>query len=219
MITEIRGAVLDVNLPDDVINDPRVRVFETSKKAILDIALIDTKVHLLDFTSRKRLQAYALALENQLLNLPEVNSINRRGYLQEEIQVKASPKKLIKFEIPFNTVMREIENNHVRQPAGTIETQNEPKVTLLSELDSVDKLKNLVIQGGFEGQVVRLNEVADIVQGYEKNNTVSKINGHEGIILSVVKNSSSGILETLNSVNKVINDFKVNNLKNISIEL
>ena len=218
-ITEIRGAVLDVNLPDDVIDDPRVRVFKTSKKAILDIALIDTKFHLLDFASRKRLQKYALALENHLLNLPEVNSINRRGYLQEEIQVKAFPKKLIKYEIPFNTVMKEIQSNHVRQPAGTIEAQNEPKVTLLSELDSVEKLGNLVIQGGFEGQVVRLSEVADVIEGYEKNKTVSKINGHEGIILSVVKNSSHGILETLNVVNKVIDDFKANNLANTSIEL
>ena len=218
-ITEIRSAVLDVNLPDDVINDPTVRVFKTSKKAILDIALLDKDVHLLDFQSRRRLQKYALDLENQLLNLPEVNSVNRRGYLQEELQVKASPEKLIKFEIPFNTVMREIKSNHVRQPAGTIEAQNEPKVTLLSEFDSVDKLKNLVIQGGFEGQVVRLGEVADIIEGYEKNSSVSKINGHEGIILSVVKNSSSGILETLDSVNKIIANFKVNNLANVSIEL
>jgi len=218
-ITEIRSAVLDVNLPDDVINDPTVRVFKTSKKAILDIALLDKDVHLLDFQSRRRLQKYALDLENQLLNLPEVNSVNRRGYLQEELQVKASPEKLIKFEIPFNTVMREIKSNHVRQPAGTIEAQNEPKVTLLSEFDSVDKLKNLVIQGGFEGQVVLLSEVADIIEGYEKNSSVSKINGHEGIILSVVKNSSSGILETLDSVNKIIANFKVNNLANVSIEL
>ena len=218
-ITEIRSAVLDVNLPDDVINDPTVRVFKTSKKAILDIALLDKDVHLLDFQSRRRLQKYALDLENQLLNLPEVNSVNRRGYLQEELQVKASPEKLIKFEIPFNTVMREIKSNHVRQPAGTIEAQNEPKVTLLSEFDSVDKLKNLVIQGGFEGQVVLLSEVADIIEGYEKNSSVSKINGHEGIILSVVKNSSSGILETLDAVNKIIANFKVNNLANVSIEL
>ncbi len=218
-ITEIRSAVLDVDLPSDVIDDPRVRVFETSKKAILDIAFIDKDVHLLDFKSRRRLQKYSFALENQLLNLPEVNSVNRRGYLQEELQVKASPEKLIKYEIPFNTVMREIENNHVRQPAGTIETQNEPKVTILSELNSVDKLKNLVIQGGFEGQVVRLSEVADVIDGYEKNSTVSKINGHEGIILSVVKNSSYGILETLKAVNKVIDNFKVNNLANVSIEV
>lgn len=219
VIADIRAETLDVDLPDDVIDDPRIRVFETSKKAILDIALIDTKVHLLDFKSRKRLQKYALALENQLLNLPEVNSVNRRGYLQEELQVKAYPEKLIKYEIPFNAVMREIKSNHVRQPAGTLETQNEPKVTLLSELNSVAKLEKLVIQGGFGGQVVRLNEVAEIAQGYEKNNTVSKINGHEGIILSVVKNSSSGILETLRAVNKILDNFQVNNLENISIEL
>ncbi|MCK4810625.1 MAG: efflux RND transporter permease subunit [Candidatus Omnitrophica bacterium] len=218
-ITEIRSSVLDVNLPQEVIDDPSVRVFKTSKKAILDIVLIDKNIHLLDVKSRGKLQEYALALEGQLLNLPEVNSISKKGYLQKEIQVKAYPRKLLKYKIPFNTVMREIQNNHVRKPAGTIEAQNEPKVTLLSELDSPDKLRNLIVQGGFEGQVVRLGEVADIVRGYEKTKTVSKTNGHEGIVYSVVKNSSYGILETLKAVNKVVKNFKANNLENTSIEL
>ncbi|MFC1809721.1 efflux RND transporter permease subunit, partial [Candidatus Omnitrophota bacterium] len=218
-ITEIRNAVLDVKLPDDVIDDPTVRVFKTSKKAIIDIALIHTGVHLMDIESRRKLQKYVFSLENQLLNLSEVNSVNKRGYLQEEIQIKTYPERLRKYDIPFNTVMQEIKNNHVRKPAGTIETAQEPKVTLLSELNSTEKLNNLVIQGGFEGNVIRLGEVADIQNSYKKNTEVLKINGHEGIILNVVKNSGFGILEALEAVQKVAHDFAENNLEGTSIKL
>ena len=84
-ISEIRNAVLDVKLPDDIRDDPTVRVFKTSKKAIIDIALINREVYLLDVETRGLLQQYAISLENQLINLPEVNSVNRSGYLQEEI--------------------------------------------------------------------------------------------------------------------------------------
>ena len=219
VITEIRNTVSDVDLPDEIIDDPHVRVFKTSKKAIIDIALYNEGVHLLNNDQRRNLQEYAYALENQLLNLSQVNSVNRRGYLQEEIQIKVHPKKLLKYEIPFNTVMQEIKNNHVRKPAGNIETREEPQVTLVSELDTVGELEDLIIQGGFEGQVVRLGEVADIIESFEKSKEIRKVNGRQAIILNVVKNSSYGIIEALDAVNKVVQDFKENNLQGTSIKL
>ena len=218
-ITEIRNAVLDVDLPAEVIDDPNVRVFRSSKKAILDIAIYDKNIHLLSTEERRNLQQYAFALENQLLNLPEVNSINKRGYLQEEIQIKAYPKKLLKHELSFNAVMKELKDNHIRKPAGTIETKSEPKVTILSELNSAEKLSNLIVQGGFEGQVVRLGEVAEIVEGYEKNRQIIKVNGHEAVMFSVVKNGSFGILESLKAVTRQVDQFKKNNLGGTSITL
>lgn len=216
---EIRNEVLDVDLPDDIIDDPNIRIFKTSKKAIIDIALINTYVHLLDVKERQELQTYALALEDQLLNLSEINSVNRRGYLQEEIQIKVDPKKLIEYEIPFNSTRTEIQNNHIRQPAGTLETDMEPKVTLLSELTTVDALNRLIVQGGFEGGVIRLKEVASIEEGFEKNDNITKVNGHEAIFFSVVKNSSYGILEALEAVNRIVDKFRKNNLKGSSIQL
>ncbi len=219
VVTEIRNTVLDVNLPDEIIDDPSIRVFKTSKKAIIDIAIYNKDVHLLDVEERRALQKYVFALENQLLSLSQVNSVDRRGYLQEEIQIKVHPKKLLKYEIPFSTVMTEIKNNHVRKPAGNIETREEPQVTLVSELDTTRELEDLIIQGGFEGQVIRLGEVADIIEGFEKSKEIRKVNGRQAITLSVVKNSSYGIIEAIEEVNKVVKNFKENNLKDTPIKL
>jgi multidrug efflux pump subunit AcrB len=219
VIMEIRNSVLDVDLPEEVIDDPEVRVFKTTKKAILDVALIHNEASFLDVESRRELQRYAFALENQLLNLEEVHSIRKRGYLQEEIQIKAYPEKLARFEIPFNTAMREIKGNHLRKPAGTLEAQNNPKVTILAELRTPEELAGLVVQGGFDGKVVRLGEVAKIESGYEKSDTVLKVNGHEAVMLNVVKNSASGILETLEKVYEKVDQFSSNSLKGTPIQL
>jgi len=218
-LMDVRNAVLDVKLPDDVRDEPQVHVWKTTKMAIIDVVLIDTKKHLLDIQARKRLQQYAYTLEQQLLNLPEVNTVEKSSYLQEELQIMVKPEKLREFDIPFNTVMREVKSNHVRQPAGSIEAKSEPKVTLLSELDEVGKLEALVIQGGFEGQVVKLKEVADIKRGFSKNKTIFKVNGHEGILLRVIKNSSYGILDALVAVKKQLNNFQQNNLQQTGIGL
>ncbi|NQT90145.1 MAG: efflux RND transporter permease subunit [Candidatus Omnitrophica bacterium] len=208
VIADIRNAVLDVDLPEDIKDDPRVRVFKTSRKAIIDIGLIYEGENILDVESRQTLQAYSLALENKLLSVSEINSVSRSGYLDDEIHIKIYPEKLIEYRIPFNTVMREIQNNSVRQPAGSIESIKEPKVTLYGELNNIEDLKNLAIQGGFEGQVVRLKEVAKVEKGHEKTKTVLKINGHEGIFLRVTKSSQAGILEAIKSVERVVKGFK-----------
>lgn len=218
-ITEIRSAVASVKLPEDVRDIPSVRVFETSKKAILDIALVYKGAHLLNKEQRQLLQQYALSLENQLVNLKEVNSINKSGYFKEEIQVKVDPDKLIKYAIPLSQVKREITNNHARQPAGHIDVKNEPKVTINAQLDTPEKLNQLFIQAGFEGQAIPLSEIAEVTQDFENEKSISKVNGHESIMFNVVKNSSSGILEALDAVTALVDDFRENHLKNVPIEI
>ncbi|MDO9514444.1 MAG: efflux RND transporter permease subunit, partial [Elusimicrobiota bacterium] len=219
IIMDIRNAVSDTRLPDDVTEDPNVRVFKTSQMAIIDVVLTDKKTHLHTVASRRNLQAYAHALENQLLNLSEVNSVDRTNYLREEIRIMTDPAKLIKFNIPFNTAMSEVRANHVRQPAGTIDIKSEPSVTLVSELDTIEKLNGLIIQGGFEGQVVKLGQVADVAMTYKTDKSIFKANGHEAVMLRVVKSGSYGILEAIEAVQKQVERYRRNNLKGTDIEV
>ncbi|MFH2137834.1 MAG: efflux RND transporter permease subunit [Candidatus Omnitrophota bacterium] len=219
VITEIRNAALEADLPEDIIDDPKVRVFKTAYKAIIDIGLIYRGKTILDTESRRQLQAFALALENQLVSIPQVSSVNRSGYLDEELQIKVFPEKLVEYNIPLNKVMNEITNSNVRQPAGNIENKDEPKVTLSAELRTPEELRQLAVQGGFEGQVIRLGDVAQVSEGFEKNKQVLKINGHEGIFLNVVKSARYGILDALKAVRVVADDFSKHNLKENKIEL
>jgi multidrug efflux pump subunit AcrB len=219
VITEIRNAVLDVDLPDDVRDKPNVRVFKTAKMAIIDVALIHTGYHLLDVPGRIQLQQYAHALENQLIAIPQVNSADMTSYLQEEIQIKVDPDKLVEYDIPFSQVMSEVRDNHVRQPAGNIEDQNEPKVTLSAQLDSVDKLNSLIIQAGFEGKAISLSDIAQVERGFYREKEIIKVNGHEAVLFNVVKNASYGILDSINAVTRVIDRYQNQHLKGTSVQI
>jgi multidrug efflux pump subunit AcrB len=218
-ITEIRSAVLGAELPTEIRDDPTVRVFETSKKAIIDVTLIYTDTHLMDIEARQLLQQYAISLENQLLNLPQVNSVNRSGYFQEEIQVNVDPSKLIEYKIPLSQVMTEVRDNHLRQPAGNLEAQNEPKVTLNAQLDTPEKLNAIFIQAGFEGRAISLQEIAQVRRGFDFEKEITKVNGHEGIMLNIVKNSGYGILDSISAVKRMAESFQTHHLKDVPIAL
>ena len=218
-ITEIRNAVLATQLPPEVRDKPTVRVFKSSKKAIIDIALIHTKAHLLTTPQRQELQRYATSLELQLTNLPQINSINRSGYLQEELQINADPKKLVYYQIPLSNVIDEVTKNHIRQPAGHINVKDEPNVTINAQLDTVKKLNKLYIQAGFQGKAIDLKSIAEVRTDFRREKQITKVNGHESIMFNVVKNGSFGILESLDAVQKVVDDFTSNNLRHSDIQL
>ncbi len=219
VVNDINDAVNRVDLPSEVRDKPVIRQFKTSQKAIIDIALVHLNKELLDIESRRELQKYTLALENQLLNLPEITFINKSGYLKQEIQIQIIPEKLEKNNISISSVMSEIKQGHVREPAGNIEDKNESRVTVRAELDEAQVLKELIIRGGFEGQEIRLGELARIVDSYEKARSIIKINGHEGIILNVIKSSSFGIIQAVESVRKRIENFRKNSLSNKPIAI
>jgi multidrug efflux pump subunit AcrB len=213
-INDIKTAVLDVKLPDEVKDEPNIREFKSSKKSIIDIVIVDTKNIILDIESRKKLQMYALSLENQLLNLGEVSAVNRSGYLQEEIQINLIPEKLLEYNIPISKITSKIRTYNVRQPAGSLEDNAESKVTLYSPLYTIEELNNLVVQGGFEGQKIYLKDLAVISNTYEKNSSITKVNGNEAVILNVVKTSSTGILKAMDKVRTAVEQFRKNNLEN-----
>lgn len=218
-ITEIRNAALATELPPEVRDKPYVRVFKSSKKAIIDIALIHKQAHLLNNQQRNELQRYATALELQLVNLSQINSINRSGYLQEELQINVDPKKLVRYQIPLSQVIDEVSRSHIRQPAGHIPVKDEPNVTISAQLDNVEKLNQLYIQAGFKGKAIDLQSIAEVRSDFFREKQIIKVNGRESIMFNVVKNSSFGILDSLEAVQKVVDNFKANNLRHSDIEL
>ena len=219
IVTEIQTQLSNVSLPSEVLDDPRVRVFETAKKAIIDIALYDGSKPLLDTPSRMALQAVARGLKSTLESQPEVFEVRQTGYLIEELTINVDPKKMAIYEIPLTDINQEIKRNNVRAPSGTLKSGQRQQVTVLTELDSKDKLDNLVVQGGFDSKAIKLSDIATITDTFEDVTTIYKVNGREALMFNVVKSSQVGILEALDKVRKVTDTYRDNALTNSSIKL
>ncbi|MCP4131757.1 MAG: efflux RND transporter permease subunit [bacterium] len=219
VVNDITDAVNRADLPRDIRDDPVIKHYKTSQKAIIDIALIHKNKELLDKQSRRELQKYTLALENQLLSLPEVSSINKSGYLRQEIRIRVKPEKVKHYNISMNTIMAAVQDGHIRTPAGSIEDKAESKVTIRAELNAVNKLKKQIIRGGFEGQVIRLKDMASVVDTFEDSSSITKVNGHECVLLNVVKSSSYGIIEAIEVIKKKTGSFKQNSLAAVPVDI
>ena len=213
-IQEVKDAVDSVDLPKEA-DDPVYRRFKSSERAIIDIGVFLKNTKTLDIKSRIELQQYALALKNRMMSLKEVSGIDTSGYLRPELQIKVFPELLKKYEVSMEQVRNQITQQHVRSPIGSMKDKRESEITIISELDDIDPLENVIISSGFQGQRVRLKQIAAIEHGFEKSNSVLKIQGHEGVILKIKKSSSVDIITANKSITNFLEDFKKNNPESV----
>jgi len=208
IVSEIRNTVLSVNLPAEIIDPPSIHEFKNTKKAVIDLGIYFPGKKYLSVQDRKKLQRVAHTIENRLINLPQISSINKRGYLKEEMQILIDPDKLYRYHLSVRNVISVIKKANVRQPAGSLENASEERVTLDGEIISRSEMENLPVQGSFEGPLIRLGDIAIIKEEFEDVRNVFKINGREGVFFSVVKNANRGILESVDAIKREVSIFQ-----------
>lgn len=219
VLQNIKDAVLRVDLPSDVRNLPRIRQFRSDEKAILDVGLFLKDKKFLNTQDRLKLQKYVLSFESQILGLNEISSVSISHYLKPELQIQADPDKLLTSEISLSEILNQIRKNHIREPIGSMLDKGESRVSLYNELDSVDSISNLYLRSSYDSDVnLKLSDIASINKGFDKANSIFKINGHEAIFLNIKKNVSTDILSAQKAVMNFINNYKLNN-KNSPLEI
>lgn len=207
VVQDIQDAVLRVKLPAEIRNLPRIRQFKSSEKAILDVGVFYKGQKILDVESRKKLQAFVLGFENQLLSLPEISSIDRSHYRKPELQIMVSPDKILEQEISLAQVRSQIQDYNIRAPIGSLQDRGESKITALNELDTVESFYNFFLRGNYAGHGVSLSDIATIESGFEKVNSIFKVNGHEAIFLNVKKSISTDIITAQEKISDFIENY------------
>jgi multidrug efflux pump subunit AcrB len=211
VLQEIKDAVYRVNLPTEVRDLPRIRQFRSSEKAILDVGLYHKDHKRLGVKQRQELQELVLSFESQLLSRPEISSITRSHYLQPELQILIDSKSKQRLQISLSEIKNQIQANNIRVPIGTLRDRGESKVTAQNELEDVESLKSLILRSNYEGQGVRLGDMAIVQDGFQNSNSIFKVNGHEGVFLNIRKSLSTDILTAQKVVKSMINKIQKEN--------
>lgn len=209
-VMEIRTAIDRADLPSDMLDDPIIKVFKTSNKAVIDVAVYMQHRDLLSIEDRKGFQKYVYSLKNQLENLSTISDVSESGYLDEEIHIQLDPKKLNRFTIPIAKVKSQLSGHNILQPAGNLKDIHNSKVSVLDELTTVDKINEVPIRSTFDSPIIRVKDIAKVVDTFKSGTSIFKINGHEGVIFSLTKSSSADILTAVSDVKQLVKKYNDN---------
>ena len=210
---DVRNAVNRVkSFPEEVTDLPQVLDFNITEFPIITINIDGAN------------SDYALArqitddLETALLKIKGVASIDKNGYLKSEIQIKVDPIKLDKYNISINEVISAISTRNARFTVGGNNQESlEKNIVILSEFQSIDEIKDVVIKSSFDGPVIRLDDIANVFRGEEEETSITRVNGTKGFVLQIKKQDQADIIRTVKRVRERVSELQENYPDNIDI--
>ena len=159
------------------------------------------------------LRSYAdYQLSKWFINIPGVASTELGGGLVREIQVILDQQRLVPLQLNFEDIETLIKNENRDIAAGRIYTAfDELSTRTDARFDSLDELAQLPLMNKQTQRVddaVKLNEVADILDTNEDERVSIRLNGMEGVKLSIQKQPQANTVAVVDAINSRIKQLK-----------
>ncbi|PKL42340.1 MAG: acriflavin resistance protein [Candidatus Riflebacteria bacterium HGW-Riflebacteria-1] len=180
-------------LPEDV-ERPTIRKFDAAALPVLIIGASS------DLDPVQMLNLIEDQVKYRIERIPGVAAIDVMGGSQREIQVNIDINRVRALRIAPDQVISRLRAENLNLPAGLIESGNyELRLRTPGEFKNVKEIERLVI-GETAGKLIRLRDVANVLDLWEKRRSIVRINGKPGVRVMVNKQSGSNTVAVAKAV-------------------
>lgn len=162
-----------------------------------------------------------------LERVPGVGTIIVHGGAERQIKVLLDRDRMGAYKIGLDQVQLAVMTSNLSMPGGHLETgRTDFLVRVPAEYKDAEEVGDTVI-GAFEGQVVRLNDIATIKDGAEDQTSFVEIDQNRGVSLIIQKQSTANTVEVVQAVfteleklkRNIPSDIKIATINDFSIEI
>lgn len=182
-------------LPRDA-NESIVSKVNFSDQPIYTFALSSTEAY-------SQLRLTAEDLENELLGLTGVSSVEISGIPEREVNVLLDPQKLSLLGVDPNQVVQAIQSAKNVLPIGSVVVDDRSyRLDYTTKIDSVDDLETIIISSQADGSTIFLRDLVVVIEdGIQEYSTQSRIvsgvatEPQQSIIFDIRKQGGGDITE------------------------
>jgi len=226
--TDTNQAAIDVDrevssvrrrLPLDI-DAPTITKADITAIPVMNIALSSTK-------NRSLAELYDIGNDTVLPRLQSVDGVadvQLIGGLQREIQVQIKPDSLRAYGISLTTVQTALQRENISTPSGRLdEGEASQSVRATAAVRTPDDLKKLIVVGpgttgvgnpgttsnataaaANNGRVIRLQDVATIVDGYVAQTRIQRFNGKEAVGFILTKQADANSIQAADNIKAAV---------------
>jgi len=180
-------------LPEDL-RRVDIRRFQSTDVPILQFQLS---------ASRARDELYVFVeqvVQRRLERLEGVAQVEIRGIKTRELQVQIDPARLRAHGLDIRDLGNALRANNVNLSGGFVtEGSRKLLVRTVGELKTIQEIRNLPLRSA-EGLNLRLGDIAEIENAYQRQDDFDFLNGAEAISVSIYKASTANLLEVVDRV-------------------
>jgi len=214
VINDIQRAVDRVeDLPSAIEDKPIVEEVETKDTPIVEVSVNSDIPY-------KELRQYTKTLSDRIQDLDGISSVVRMGYLDQEMSVEIDPDLLRSNYISLIEVMTALRKQNRNVPGGKI-TQGKEEfiIRTVGEFNTPEEVGETIIRANDLGRVIRVRDVAKVIDTFEEEDIIYRTNGVRAIKLVVIKRESADILNLVKEVKFTIDEYQKEIPKTITLEL
>lgn len=199
VMDDLQKAVQRVSdLPEDLEKRPDFREINSQEFPAIEIAVIGTN------ESRKR-DKVADILKDIIEDNSSVKDVRLSGFREREFTINLLPNKLDELHISATEVLGKVASRNISSPGGDISnSQDQQLVRLEAKAKSKEELDELVVRSNFEGQVVKLKDIAEVVDGEVEAKTLTTHNGEASTLMVVNKKAGADTIKLADDVAAII---------------
>lgn len=188
-------------LPDDA-DEPSIMKMDMNSDNIMvgvtsDVYDIESLYNLLENNVSSRFE-----------RVDGVSSVSMMGGVEKEIQITVSPDKLKGYGISISSIQSALSKENTNLPAGEIlQGDTDLQLRAVGQFESVQEIAELPITTS-DGNVIHINDVAVVKEVEKDQEQLALLNGYEGVMFSITKQSDANIVSVSDNLNQAIAQIK-----------
>ncbi len=147
-------------------------------------------------------------LVQKLSRIDGVGTVSIFGAPVRAVQVQCDPRKLDSYNLSIEQIGNAIRAENFSLPSGNIETgMIDYSVRVNGEFISSELVKEVII-ANINGKVIKVKDVANVVDTLKKLTVDERVNGSRGVRIIIQKQSGSNTVKVAQKIKEKLNEIK-----------
>ncbi|MFT5482790.1 MAG: multidrug efflux pump subunit AcrB [Halieaceae bacterium] len=194
-LDQVKSRVDSVNsLPRDI-ERPQIRRTEYRQE------MIRVAVH--GDLSERELNRLAEDLRDEIAELSYISIVDLFGVRREEVSIELSEQSMRRYGLTFTQVASAIRSSSINLSSGSVRTETGDVLLRARNMaDSQEDFENIIVRQSADGGIVRVGDVARVLDGYEENEILATINGESAVLVQIMSTENLNVVKASDSVEK-----------------
>ena len=159
------------------------------------------------------LREQAVSLKNKILKVKDVSDVELLGLPDRQIMINLDSSRLISLGLTVNEVVRAIGDQNSAIPSGTLSTDSrEYLLRTLGSIKEVSDFESVIVRRSATSEgVVRVSDVAEVVDGFDPDSSLARFNGNPSVNLRVTKVVKGSSVAVVDGVTQIVEEARLKN--------
>jgi len=147
------------------------------------------------------LKRTAEKIRREIALLPHVPLVGLFGVRGEEVSIEVSETALKSYGMTLEEVATAVRATSVNSSSGTVRTDiGNVQLRTRNLADTRQEFEDIIIRQNSDGAVVRVSDVAKVIDGFEQVNLMATVNGEHTILVQIMSGPNMDIVKMAEAV-------------------